>query len=309
MRGIALTDLTRSLSKVSVHRQAKPAVQIKNLKERLSTGVTTYCERDYYEDDIVETYYRLPLRCFADFSFDELCKLKYSSQIMMDSSVCTLFENDANEYRVVEKIRSSMWRWGAGRNVWNEVVDAHNGIRTFTLDLGPEFDVHLDYTTGNNPFGYSEHERLFLDGVFGFLIHYRGRHVMTIGFSIMARRVLLLQQVQLKEARGNRFLYQLPTPYLPYVITRMKAAFPRHTINVIDGQDLVNKTTQDYTRALQWADSNGSDDRAHSTALRAALEHLHKDRNRIEQFYQNISPFTFTGKSNYTNHLTHHEVA
>ena len=309
MQGIALSDIKSPLHKVSAHRAAKPALQIKNLKARLRAGVHSYRGRDWYEDDIVDNYHRLPLDCLADFSFDELCKLKYSSQIMMDSTVYDLFERHANDYRVVEKIRSSMWRWGCGRNAWNEVADAYNGIRNFSLGLGPEFEIRLDYTTGNNPFGYSEHTHLFLDGVFGFLVYFRGTHVLTIGFSVMAGRILLLQQVQLKNARGNRFLYRFPTPHLPYIITRMKAAFARHALHLIDGQDLVKKTEGDYARALGWEENNSPCDQAHCTALRAAIAHLRADRHRIEQFYQNIAPFTFTGKGNCTNHVLHREVA
>jgi hypothetical protein len=308
MQGIALCDLVHPLYKVSAHKQAKPADQIKNLSDRLHAGVQTYRGHDRYEDDIVKNYYRLPLPCFADFSFDELCKLKYSSSVMMDGSVYRLFETDANEYRVVEKIRNSMWRWGCGRNVWNEVVDAYNGIRHFSLGLGPEFEIRLDYTTGNNPFGFAEHSRSFLDGTFGFLVYYRGKYVITIGFSIMSGRKLLLQQVQLKEAHGNRFLYQFPSPYLPYIIGRIKAAFPGHSINLVDGQDLVNKTEKDYQQALDTAQRSDWNRDERVAKLLTCLDHIRSDSKRITAFYQTITPFTFTGKSRRANNLRHYEI-
>ncbi len=308
MKGIALTDLKQPLHKVSAHVQTKPAVQIKHLAERLTAGIHAYAGEYHYERDVIKNYQRLPLRCFTDFSFDELCKLKYSSIIMMDKSVCELFEERPDEYRVVEKIRSSMWRWGCGSRFWNEVVDAYNGIRKFNLGLSPAFDIRLDYTTGYNPYGHSEHTRTFLDGTFAFLVYFRGKHVMTIGFSVMAGRVLLLQQVQLKEPRGNRFLYQFPTPYMQQVITCMKASFPRHKINLIDGNDLMNKTERDYTKSLNEAERSSWNHDERVSRLTGCLEHLRADRSRIERLYENITPYSFTGRTKRVNHLKHHEV-
>ena len=146
----------------------------------------------------------LPLKAFAGFSPDELCKFHHSSGIMMDETVTNLFEADA-QYKIFRKIESSMWCWSCSNGTWNEVVDAYSNIRRFVFLEGSDFEIRLDYTTGYNHCGYSKHDRIFLDGVFGFFVYYKGKHVMTIGFSILSGRRLLIQQVQSAQRSGNGF--------------------------------------------------------------------------------------------------------
>src|SRR3546814_1923886 len=65
-----------------------------------------------------------------------------------------------------------------------------------------------------------KHSRTPLDGVFAYLVQYKGEHVMTLGFSLINDRQILLQQVQLKNRTGNRWLFRFPENRLEFIIDR-----------------------------------------------------------------------------------------
>jgi hypothetical protein len=181
----------------------------------------------------LSVYRHLPAEAFSRLTFDQICKLRHSSDTMMDNSVEEMFKKDPR-YLVIQKIRSSLWRWGSSRGAWNEIVDAYDGLRRFDLGL-KGFDIVLDHTTGHNERGYSEHARTFLDGVFGFMVRHNGQHVMMIGFSFAGDGRLLLQQVQSVRQKGNRWLYEFPQRRVEFVIDSLRAAFPEHRVLVVDG--------------------------------------------------------------------------
>src|SRR3546814_14926469 len=55
-------------------------------------------------------------------------------------------------------------------------------------DLIEGLEVTLDYTNGYNEQGMGKHSRTPLDGVFAYLVQYKGEHVMILGFSIINER-------------------------------------------------------------------------------------------------------------------------
>jgi hypothetical protein len=65
---------------------------------------------------------------------------------------------------------------------------------------------------------------VYLDGKFGYQVVYKGQHVLTIGFSPSIHG-LMVGQVQLREPKGNRWLYKLSKPLLPYTLDRLAATF------------------------------------------------------------------------------------
>src|SRR3546814_5464994 len=143
----------------------------------------------------------------SDWSSD-VCSSDLSASRNFDSKTHDAF--DANpSHELLRKIKSSIWRWSLNDKSRNEVVDAYAAIRSF--DLGIEgLEVTLDYTNGYNEQGMGKHSRTPLDGVFAYLVQYKGEHVMTLGFSIINDRQILLQQVQLKNRTGNRWLFRFP---------------------------------------------------------------------------------------------------
>jgi hypothetical protein len=311
MRGLAQTELNDSLYKVRHDARTRPATEIENLEERVIPCIYASTSRFRPGDDIIEGCRDVKLTFFTDFagfSFDELCKMYLSLNGSMDWTVSDLFEKKANNYHVVAKIQSTVWYREQNRNDWNAVVDAYNGIRAFTLDLGPDFEVRLDYTTGHHEASWSELTRTFIDGVFAFLIYYQGAHVMTVSFTFMEDHTLLVRQVQLKEPRGNRFLYRFKGPYLPYLLTRLKAAFVHHSLYLVCGRELVASIDENYTNALARAERSNDKNPEHITKLTTQLAHLRADSDRIARFYREVTPFILGSSAKHFHGLHHHVV-
>ena len=302
MKGLHLRSLSGELLRVEPKCAEKPMDAITGAEEKLwpSRDAVARCF-DHFS--FAEHFYRLPLKVFRNFSFDELCKIYYSTIFMMDESVRRRFETNPR-YEVVRKIKSSMWRWGSGSGVWNEVVDAYDNIRRFSFISDPDFEIRLDYSTYWNEFGYSKYSRTYLDGVFAFLVYFKREHVMTIGFSIMEKKRLLIQQIQSTRRTGNRYLYRLPPNRLEFVIDLFRKNFPGYALYVIDGGSLAEKTLADYRRIC----SNLYRDESRRKELQAAISHLEADKPRLAAFYRDSGRFRLGPHTKKVNGLEHLQV-
>lgn len=255
MEGIELSALSEDLYPVDEAHKKESALPILATITKNTLACGLFEEEDFkylrHSPDSVEFYNQLPINAFVHVSFDELCKLRSSSMFSMHESVEKWF-GAVGQYELVRKIKSSLWRWSYFDGDWNQVVSAYNAIRNFSLELSDDFELRLDFTTGYNERGYSKFSRTFFDGVFGFLLYYKGKHVMTIGFSILKDRQVVITQFQTTEQRGNRFLYKLPTKpedFLDYVVTQFKVAFVDYRVGVADGSSLVRRVLEDYFRS------------------------------------------------------------
>ncbi len=190
---------------------------------------------------------RLPLGFWNSCAVEERVKIYCSSVFMLEQSYYDLFEQDPT-YAIFRKIKSSLWRYGyvSLDTEWNTLVDAYNGIRNFSFGI-PDFEVTLNYTRGHSAYSHSEFDHdLYLDGVFGFVVHYVGEPVMTIGFSFAEGRRILIAQVQMKKPKGNRFLYKLPMDRVAFVVMLMKKYFPDFRHYLVDGAQLVERYVEEY---------------------------------------------------------------
>ncbi len=327
MKGVELRTLTETLHPVEARYIEKPCHTIS--KERIAECVPI-AELEYFTQNLVTTnffkeYHRYPLRMLEKFTFDELCKLRYSSSIMMHDSVRKLFKTDA-QYEVVRKISSSMWRWGMNSGIWNEVVTAYNNLRGFTINL-PDFEIRLDYTTWYNECGYSKYSCTFLDGVFAYLVYYKQKHVMTIGFSIIGGKGVLIQQAQSTQRKGNRFLYKLPTNRMEFVVDLFMQHFPDYKLYMVDGSELADQSLNSYRRELsrltEWVkthrdlyndpDSKYFDRESlkrhqdEQEEYRKCIRHLEGDRSRLKSFYRNVGKYHLSTTIN-VNGLTHYGI-
>lgn len=321
MLGVSPSFYKHDLKYVPVHLNKSP-IKSFDLKTVVSEDTIKYAE-DYCDDlvgpskDIERFIHRIPLRLYKGVSFEQLCKIRSSSIFMLEDSVHRLFEKDVN-YRLVRKIESSMWRWGCSRAKWNEIVDAYNGIRRFTLNR-KDFSIRIDYTTSHNERGWSEYTRTYLDGVFAFLIYYKGQHVMTVGFSILSGRKILIQQIQLKQSKGNRWLFKLPSNYLEYILDVFKQTFTRYSFYLADGFSLISKYLIDYKGYLKNAEEKIEkyskqdpswvqyyiDDR---DTYKLKIEHLTRDFKRLVTFYNNTGSFVKSSKKLAMNGVTHYRI-
>lgn len=318
MNGIDLKSLSGSLHKVDALYNEEPAKSIENIKEKLGEkGLEIILE--YYDlgFDFNKIYRYLPLEAFEGFTFDELCKLHHSSAISMHHSVKENFENNP-QFRLIDKISNSMWRW-SGQGMWNEIVEAYDSIRRFKLCDNPDFELRLDYTTGCNVCGDSEFSMTFIDGVFAYLVYYKQQHVMTIGFSLLNKSRILIQQVQSAQRAGNRYLYKLPSNRLGLVIERFKQYFPLHKLYLVDGDDLVNKTLTSYKKGLTSAQEilySSKPDispnilksrQERCEQYKECINHLNADKDRLISFYNNAGKFKL-GKDFVKAHGLSHRV-
>lgn len=136
---------------------------------------------------------------------------------------------------LVWKVRHSLWRYGGSRN-YQRFVSCYNGLGRLSIDL-PDFEVRITHTRYCNTAAWAAHGQdnpIYLDASFGALVYYRGKHVMTIGFAL-SEYGILVAQVQLREKRGNRFLYKLPIPYLDFALAMLQRAFPADSLCLVTG--------------------------------------------------------------------------
>jgi hypothetical protein len=311
MIGFPLDTFNNTLTRVPVHRTKNPALTL-NIAEAFGADLLEELKDDYGDVGVQTLVRRLPASVLLEkLTFDQLCKVFYSRLFMMDRSVEDLFE-DSLAHAIVQKIASSMWRWGCGSGVWNEVVDTYNCIRDFNIPLDG-FAVSLDFVRGTNERGYARDSQTYLDGIFGFLVHYKGEHVMTLGFSIMKGRRVLVQQVQLTQRKGNRFLFKLPPNRVEFFLACFASAFPRHRLCMADGGDIGNVSLQSYERQLEHV-LDRIKDKPEPRHLQAKVEceqkiaHLTAELPRLAALYANTGKFTQT-QSFQVNHVRHYALS
>jgi hypothetical protein len=164
------------------------------------------------------------------FSREELIRLWHSC-IFASKLDDYLEEQEA----LVWKVRHALWRYGGSRD-YQRFVTCYNGLGRLMIDL-PDFEVRITHTRSINTAAWAADGRdkpIYLDAAFGALVYYRGSHVMTIGFA-PSEYGILVAQVQLREKRGNRFLYKLPMPYLDFALSMLRHAFPDDSLHLVTG--------------------------------------------------------------------------
>lgn len=148
-------------------------------------------------------------------------------------------------------IKNSMWQYGWSlpdeyvrdeKGDYQRVLDDHfaevrrynlfarfcAGIRRF--HFGDGFVSYLNHVSFTGEYGWAKWGRgegrspVYLDGKMGFSVLKDGKHVLTIGFSPSSCG-LFVAQVQLRQKKGNRWLFKLPSPLLDYVLERLRVAF------------------------------------------------------------------------------------
>jgi hypothetical protein len=311
--GIDLATYTDELVKVADEHNESPMGSF-DIRHAIGPYARAYANAYYGEDVKPERLGNLlPAKALTRLSLDQVCKIRHSTIFMMCNSVEDKFKNEPR-FRIIEKIRSSMWRWGHQRASWNEMVDTYNAIRAFTFGHD-DFQIRFDYTTSVNEIGASEYSRTFLDGALAYLVYYKGQHVMTLGFSVVAGYGVLIQQVQLKSRRGNRWMFKLPANRMEYVLGRFREAFPLHRLYVTDGADVANKNLNSYKSGVKFRqeklaeyearlpsipEDNENHDyyktrcaylREEIEPLKAKIAHLEADVPRLKAFYATSGRF------------------
>lgn len=249
-------------------------------------------------------YVYFPLDALSICTDDELCKLVYASKLMMESSVEELFDHDPC-FRLIKKISNSMRKWSDSNGTWNEIVDAYENFRKFELqEMGADFDVRLDHATFCNEYGHSQYTRTYLDGAFGLIIYYKKKHVMTIGFSILSDRRILLQQVQLKSAKNNRWIYKLPCDRVAYAILLFQRNFAGYELYIADGRDLADRSIRSFEKELDY----GQKYHDYDLIGRASeiIRNLEADKERLSRAYADVGENRRIANDVITKHCVRH---
>lgn len=324
--GIDLATYGPVLTRVPDEHTLKP-VRAFDAIERFGPHVKAYMEHYWESTDLVEKGHGLPIKAYARLTADEIAKTMVSFRYAMDSAIRDELNKDPI-VGLVQKIKSSMWRWSWTEMSWNDMVDAYDGIRSFDIGV-PGFTATFDHTSWHNEKGRGVESGVFLDGVFAFLVHWRGEHVMTIGFSIASGHRLLLQQVQMTKRTGNRWLFKFPGNRMELVVDRLKSAFPTHEILVVDGGAIAQKNLDEYLESRKTekrrlsehlerqkrTPDNGdlaryiAENRSNIVRLGEKISHLEADKPRLAAFYADLGRHRLTGQDFESNGLKHRAIA
>lgn len=297
MKGYPLSMFGKRLERVPEGSSRDPLL---SLKDELIAHPRIHDNSDIldvmYLSEWTEYLRQFPLSFLTEVvPFQTLIEVNYMSMFTFGSDRCYEFEK-IPEHRIVQKIQNSFSRWGndAGWDTWNTAVSIYEQLVTFTL---PQFTCTLDWTTGYNIRGYSEAARIYLDGTFAYLVHYKGEHVMTIGFSFTDIGDLYIHQVQLVQAKGNRFLFKLPCHYMEWIVSLMRYHFIEREVFVVEGESLASVIYEAYySQAQRWRSSFSHERRWFHKGLKkkqkkSLLERLKGYREDYKAYWQKAVMF------------------
>lgn len=182
----------------------------------------------------------LPSEMLLDtFTLEECARIWLQGIISSRLSDC--FDN---LHPLLWKLTNTHWQWGMSRS-WNLLVRHLDGIKA--LDFGvPDFSVRLVYLDRFAQAGFAaDLPCTFLDAPFALLVDYKGEHALTVGF-VPCSEGILIKQVQLRQHKGNRFLYKLPKPYVEHVLDVFHRAFPADCIHLVTGDSAVQAVVESY---------------------------------------------------------------
>jgi hypothetical protein len=229
---------------------------------------------------------------------------------------------------LIDKIRNSMKELGGRGGSREEVADAYQKIRDFSLGENPDFEIRLDHITDSDGWGDGRYSGKCIDGVFAFLVYYKRKQVLTMAFSVMGGKKLLVGQVQTATRSKGWDLSLLPPNRLEFAINCFMNCFPGYTLYLVDGKDLVNRILNSYRESLkaarlrrkkcahalkrETADSEAIRQRIlkegeHCKSLRKKIVGLMKQRSRLITFYSSVGRYTL-GPSCSLNKLRHHRI-
>lgn len=195
-------------------------------------------------------------------------------------------------FGVTLKLARLLRRFGrAGR--WEEVREAERRLQALTTFAMGDVAVRFDYVRGMSQYGMSNYARIFLDGPLALLVYYKGKHILTIGFSIRSGRRLFVQQVQSPRRKGNRGLYKLPSNHLEFALDLLRQYFSDYTSYVVEGRSVVKRNARLYYHALKRAKKFG--DEKDEEEVEAKLAHLSEHEARIVSFYRNAGKYRLVG--------------
>ncbi len=173
-------------------------------------------------------WHGLPMQAFDVLSPEAKVRLWQGSQT---SNHFTDLLSKEEPFRLIDRVRLCYWQYGCERG-WKPLAEAYNKLCTF--DFGEkDFSTTIDYPWTWMGRGSGEYCRRWIDGGLAYLLHYKGKFVAILGFSV-SRVGLLIQQAQAVEKHGNRWMFRLPGKLLDVMIHKLEAHFACPTW-IVDG--------------------------------------------------------------------------
>lgn len=296
--------------------QEHPAISIPGFREKLeSLSRTSYlgdkweqASRDLQQPPTEKFNYSAicdyirraePSDLRAAFSDEELGAVSYSNVCSFPERIEQLFST-LPLVLVLEKCSLSGWHSGYRRVGWDVAVAAYNGLRRFDLGV-PGFTHKIDVTVGCNSRGTSRFTRTFLDAELAIIVEYKGKHVLTIGLDLTLSKEgvaqIFIRQIQLKNEKGNRFLFALRPGYIEAVTRACVDAFQGFEVFLIQGETAATAAADSYRRTLSYTrrDERGEPltefDRKEIEAITARIKNVEEEVSpRLRKLYS--SPFT-----------------
>jgi len=211
------------------------------------------------------------------------------------------YEEDCVQVWLSNKIKLSSWHWG-GKAHWNTIAEAYNLISTF--DFGKGFDVSIDTSSHYNNKGYSRFTRTFLDAELGFIISYKGEHVLTIGFNVIEgykdhKKKIQIRQIQCKKRNGNRWMYKIGSDLTTYTVKKMVEHFQNFKVQLIRGESIVEEIKGEYQNVYDKAEERLKDAERSvnrpffdsESSKKYAEEHLVYCKERFEEAKKSLNRF------------------
>lgn len=236
--GVAPSTLRYDFAPVAPENAEQPDVEVLDCDRRFREVHAAYVDERWGSRAVWDDYWRnaSPERLRAVFSLEELVRIWYGSGI---SSRLTYWIEE--EHFILEKLRLCHWRYGYARD-YNAFVRHLAALRRLAV---PGFEVRLAWTNKWNTQGWAVGGDFYLDAGLGLLVYDRGRHVMTVGFA-PSRHGVLVAQAQLRERRGNRWLYRLSAHHLDAALGAISAAFEGEDVWLVDGDSAAEAVRRSY---------------------------------------------------------------
>ncbi len=159
-------------------------------------------------------------------------------------------EKENPEAFVWYKIFMNFWHYSHMKNKSDEYdlfCETLESIKKLK-PLLPDFELRLTWADSWQPNNLCFHDRdLWLDSEMGLLIYYKNKHVLTFGFSI-GNRCLYYSQAQLRQKKGNRFLFNLSWSVLEWGIKILEAAFVGWPIYLVTGESAAAAIKKCYAK-------------------------------------------------------------
>lgn len=234
-----------------------PARMISKINERLRSLANIKGDEEISEDLMHITISRLwPAQVLQNFNEVEIALLTFSTGFSLPR-----WEKEVNEsvplLRIIKKIELASWRAHSKSLTWNQVVDIYNRMITFDLGM-TDLTMRIDLTSDTSRKGYSSYCDVFLDSELGFVFFHQDRHVFSIGFNAIVREgrlSLRIEQVQLRQKKGNRFLYKMGGNYFQFVLERLVRHFAPIVCELRTGEHVVRDCMATYQSEIDFIEN------------------------------------------------------